>query len=36
MRQQISHTLYIYERAARAHILALTVRGIAAGVRNTG
>jgi phosphoenolpyruvate carboxylase len=24
------------ERTARAHILALTVRGIAAGVRNTG
>jgi len=25
-----------YERAGREHVLALTVRGIAAGVRNTG
>ena len=36
LRQLRRQTLASDERAARAHILALTVRGIAAGVRNTG
>jgi phosphoenolpyruvate carboxylase len=36
LRELRRQTLSFDERAARAHILALTVRGIAAGVRNTG
>jgi phosphoenolpyruvate carboxylase len=36
LRQLRHQNLPSDERAARAHILALTVRGIAAGVRNTG
>jgi phosphoenolpyruvate carboxylase len=36
LRQLRRQNLPSDERAARAHILALTVRGIAAGVRNTG